>query len=138
MGDRLNTMAYLCLAVIALIAVSAVNSNLDLAHEVSTNVTTEFQLLNAKTNNALKNAVFWDVTPCGSCKIPCFRGKYRLHDQSDKNRQATNFKRVLRVLVTANVVPSSPILVTMMNEAIRSSETSVLARVTVVKPSDLT
>jgi hypothetical protein len=36
---------------------------------------------------------------------------------------------VLRLLVTANVVPSSPILVTLMN-AIRSSETSVLTRAT--------
>jgi hypothetical protein len=30
-----------------------------------------------------------------------------------------------RLLVTANVVPSSPILVTLMKEALRSSETSV-------------
>jgi hypothetical protein len=37
---------------------------------------------------------------------------------------------VLRLLVTANVVPSSPILVTMMKEALISSETSVLTRVT--------
>jgi hypothetical protein len=35
-----------------------------------------------------------------------------------------------RLLVTANVVPSSPILVTMMIAAIRSSETSVLTRAT--------
>jgi hypothetical protein len=35
-----------------------------------------------------------------------------------------------RLLVTANVVPSSPILVTLMMEALRSSETSVLTRVT--------
>jgi hypothetical protein len=34
------------------------------------------------------------------------------------------------VLVTANVVPSSPILVTLMLTAIRSSETSVLTRAT--------
>jgi hypothetical protein len=33
-------------------------------------------------------------------------------------------------LVTANVVPSSPILVTLMTEAIRSSATSVLTRAT--------
>jgi hypothetical protein len=50
-----------------------------------------------------KNDVFCDVTPCGSC--------------------------VLRLLVTANVVPTSSILVTLM-EAIRSSETSVLTKVT--------
>jgi hypothetical protein len=37
---------------------------------------------------------------------------------------------VRRLLVTANVVPSSPILVTLMMEALRSSETSVLARAT--------
>jgi hypothetical protein len=33
-----------------------------------------------------------------------------------------------RLLVTANVVPSSPILVTLMMEVLRSSETSVLSR----------
>jgi hypothetical protein len=36
----------------------------------------------------------------------------------------------LRLLVTANAVPSSLILVTLMMEAILSSETSVLTRVT--------
>jgi hypothetical protein len=35
-----------------------------------------------------------------------------------------------RLLVTANVVPSSPILVILMMEALRSSETSVLTRAT--------
>jgi hypothetical protein len=35
---------------------------------------------------------------------------------------------VFRLLVTANVVPSSPILVTLMTEAIRYSEKSVLTR----------
>jgi hypothetical protein len=37
---------------------------------------------------------------------------------------------VLRLLVTASVVPNSPILVTLMKEAISSSETSVLTRAT--------
>jgi hypothetical protein len=37
---------------------------------------------------------------------------------------------VRRLLVTANVVPSSPILVTLMMEALLSSETSVLTRAT--------
>jgi hypothetical protein len=37
---------------------------------------------------------------------------------------------VRRLLVTANVVPSSPILVTLMMEASSSSETSVLTRTT--------
>jgi hypothetical protein len=35
-----------------------------------------------------------------------------------------------RLLVTANVVSSSPILVTLMKEALSSSETSVLTRAT--------
>jgi hypothetical protein len=38
--------------------------------------------------------------------------------------------RVLQLLVTANVVPSWPILVTLMMEAIRSSETSALTTAT--------
>jgi hypothetical protein len=37
---------------------------------------------------------------------------------------------VLRLLVTANVVPSSPTLVALMIEMIRSSEMSVLTRAT--------
>jgi hypothetical protein len=54
----------------------------------------------------MRNGVFWDVTPCGSCK------------------------NVRRLLVTASVVPSSPILITLMKEALSSSETSVLKRAT--------
>jgi hypothetical protein len=38
-------------------------------------------------------------------------------------------RSVRRLLVTASVVPSSLILVTLMKEALRSSETSVLTRV---------
>jgi hypothetical protein len=37
-------------------------------------------------------------------------------------------RSVRRLLVTANVVPSSPILVTLMIEALSSFETSVLTR----------
>jgi hypothetical protein len=37
---------------------------------------------------------------------------------------------VRRLLVAASVVPSSPILVTLMKEALSSSETSVLTRAT--------
>jgi hypothetical protein len=39
-------------------------------------------------------------------------------------------RSVRRLLVTASVVPSSPILVTLMKEALTSSETSVLTRAT--------
>jgi hypothetical protein len=62
---------------------------------------------------SMKNGVFWDVTPCGSFK----NRRVFLHS-------------VRRLLVTANVVPSSPILVTLMKEALSSSESSVLTRAT--------
>jgi hypothetical protein len=39
-------------------------------------------------------------------------------------------RNVRRLLVTANVVPSSPLLVTLMNEAWSFSETSVITRAT--------
>jgi hypothetical protein len=39
-------------------------------------------------------------------------------------------RSVLRLLVTTNVVPNSPILVTLMKEALSSSDTSVLTRAT--------
>jgi hypothetical protein len=50
----------------------------------------------------MNNGVFWDVTSCG----------------------------VRRLVVTASVVPISPILVTLMREALISSEMSVLTRAT--------
>jgi hypothetical protein len=66
-----------------------------------------FEVFTAVT---MKNGVFWDVTPCGSCIV--------------------FLRSVRRLLVTANVDPSSPILVTLMMEALSSSETSVLTRTT--------
>jgi hypothetical protein len=78
----------------------------------------------------MKNAIFWDVTPCGSCKNRRLDGTYNLHNQGDKKRRARNdVSSVLRLLGTANF-PSSQILVTLMIEAIRSSERSVLTRAT--------
>jgi hypothetical protein len=65
----------------------------------------------------LNYGVFWDVTSCGSCKNRRFGGKYHL-------------RRMLRLLVTASVVPSSPIIVTLMKEELSSSETSVLTTAT--------
>jgi hypothetical protein len=38
----------------------------------------------------VKNAIFWDVTQCGSCKNRRFGGTYRLHHQGDKNRPTRN------------------------------------------------
>jgi hypothetical protein len=38
----------------------------------------------------MKNAVFWDVTPCGTCKNRRFGGSYRFYYQGDKNHGARN------------------------------------------------
>jgi hypothetical protein len=67
----------------------------------------------------MKNGVFLDVMPFGPCKNRRFGGTHFLFLRS-----------VRRLLVTANVVPRSPILVTLMMEALSSSETSVLTRAT--------
>jgi hypothetical protein len=56
----------------------------------------------------MKNSVFWDVTPCGCCKNLVF------------------FRSLRRLLVTDSVVPSSPILVILMKEALLSSGKSIL------------
>jgi hypothetical protein len=84
----------------------------------------------------VKNDVFWDVTPCGSC------GTYVSKELSSSFIRRTRIgvlgttlavisnRRMLWLLVTASVVPSSLILVTLKMEALRSSETSVLTRAT--------
>jgi hypothetical protein len=78
----------------------------------------------------MKNGAFWDVTPCGSCKNRRLRGTSRLLHQGDRVIKDLVFLRnVRRLLLTASVVPSSPILATLM-EALSSSETSVLSRAT--------
>jgi hypothetical protein len=54
---------------------------------------------------------------------------FRPHVTLPRSANGVVFLRsVCRLLVTANVVPSSPILVTLMKEALGSSETSVLTR----------
>jgi hypothetical protein len=97
------------------------------------------------TEVTMNNGVFWDVTPCGSCKNRSFGGTQRLLHQGDSNRWTGNnascnyqsthaakkyqVRSVRRLLVTASVVPSSPIPLTLMKEALCSSETAVLTRV---------
>jgi hypothetical protein len=78
----------------------------------------------------MKNAVFWDVTSCGCCKNRRFGGTLCLHHQSDKNRGARNNISSVRWLLVAANIPSSPILVTLVMEMPRSSETLVLTRAT--------
>jgi hypothetical protein len=62
---------------------------------------------------AMKKGVFWDVTPCDPCKNLRFGGPYRLRHQGDKNRWNRNTD-----------------FFTLMKEALRSSETSVITRAT--------
>jgi hypothetical protein len=69
----------------------------------------------------MKNAVFWNVTPCGSCKNRRFGGMYRLHHQGDKNWRARNN-------VSSNYQPKHAAKKCYKMEAIRSSKTSVLTR----------
>jgi hypothetical protein len=61
----------------------------------------------------MKNGVFWDVTPCASCK-----------------NHLVFLCSVRQLLVTASVVPSSPILVSLMKEALSSTDTWVPTRAT--------
>jgi hypothetical protein len=73
----------------------------------------------------VKNAIFWDVMPFGSCK------KIDVLEEC-----ITSINRVTRIgnlgttlAVTANI-PSLPILVTLMMERICSSKTSVITNAT--------
>jgi hypothetical protein len=66
-------------------------------------------------NNAKKNDVFRDVTPCGSCKNRRFGGTHLVL-----------LGRMRRLLVIASVVISSPIIVTLTKETLSSLESSVL------------
>jgi hypothetical protein len=84
-----------------------------------------------------KNAFFWDVTQHHSCENRCFGGPSHLRFQGEENQRARNgvssnwqlLRSVLRLLVIANV-PRSPILVTLMVEAISSYETPILTGTT--------
>jgi hypothetical protein len=82
----------------------------------------------------MKNAAFLDLPPCCSGKNQRFGGTYRLRHQDDKNRRARNNvssnQQLTHGAQKCYVVASSLFLVTLMTEAKRSSETSVLTRVT--------
>jgi hypothetical protein len=88
----------------------------------------------------MKNAVFWNVTPCVALvrtdvseELSVSIRVTRIGELGTTLAVTSNYvflRSVRRLLVTGSVVPSSPILVTLMVEALRSSETSVLTRVT--------
>jgi hypothetical protein len=64
----------------------------------------------------MKNGIFWDVRPSGSCNNRRFGGTYHFLHQSDKNR----------LLVAVSVIPSSQILVTLMKGALTTSKSLFL------------
>jgi hypothetical protein len=90
-----------------------------IASEQNLRTYVRFEVFTAMT---MKNGVFWNVTPCGPFKNRRFGGTWRLHHQF--------LCSVRRLLVNATVVPTSPILVTLMMGALNSSETSILTRAT--------
>jgi hypothetical protein len=74
----------------------------------------------------MKNVVFWDVTPRGSCNNRCFGTAYiNRVTNGELGTLSVTSNRSTR-LVTTKVVPSSPIPVALMTYAIHSFETSVL------------
>jgi hypothetical protein len=50
-----------------------------------------FHVVHKQTRNKLKNTVFWDVMPCGSCKNQRFGGNYSPPHQGENTQQAENF-----------------------------------------------
>jgi hypothetical protein len=72
----------------------------------------------------MKNVVFWDVSPYGSCRNRHSEGTYRLHLQGESNKGS-----VLQSVAIANVF-GPKIVFTLTMEAIRSSRTSNPARTT--------
>jgi hypothetical protein len=88
----------------------------------------------------MKNGVFWVVTPCGSCKnlvsealSASFIKETRIGELGTMLAVTSNrrtLQRNTKLLVTANVTPSSPILVAVMREVLSSFETLVLTRTT--------
>jgi hypothetical protein len=77
----------------------------------------------------MKNAVSGDVTSSGFRNYQRFGETYHLIIMVKRISELGTELSVI-FLVTSNVIPSSLILYTLMMEAIRSSETSVLTRTT--------
>jgi hypothetical protein len=68
----------------------------------------------------IKNAVFWDITPCCCCKDRGFGGTYRLRHQGEKMSGARTLE------VTSNRIT----LRRNTCHSVRSSETPVLTKAT--------
>jgi hypothetical protein len=72
----------------------------------------------------MKNGVFWDVTPVTLVRIDV------LEELSASFIRVTRIGELETTLALTSIVLSSPILVTLMKEALSSSKTSILTRAT--------
>jgi hypothetical protein len=91
--------------------------------------------LSTLTTAVMVSGVFWDVTPCGSCKDRCFGERIAFINRMTRISMlgktlavTSNWSMLWRN--TTNIVPSSLILVALMMEAIHPSKTLVLTRAT--------
>jgi hypothetical protein len=94
---------------------------IQLTRDISTNILT-------KISNCLHscNTCFSDWLDFKECRLLGWYVVWLLKEPTFRRTYCS----VLRMLLTANVIPSSPILIAQMMQAIRSSETSVLTRAT--------
>jgi hypothetical protein len=86
-----------------------------------------------QSNLNAKNGVFWDVTPCGSVRTDVseeLRASIIRMARIGELGTTLALTSNRRTLVTAKVVSISLISVTLIMEALRSPETSVLPRAT--------
>jgi hypothetical protein len=86
----------------------------------------------------MKSAVFWDVTACALVRTDVSEeistsiirvtriGELGSTLAVSRNRRTLHLHSMRQLLGTANVDPSSPILVTQMMETLSFSETSIL------------
>jgi hypothetical protein len=92
----------------------------------------------------MRNGVFWDVTPRGSCELGTSLCTLAIYSptllptlfsassilNSILASHLVFLRSMRRLLVTASVVPSSLILVTLMKEALSTTDTSFHTRAT--------
>jgi hypothetical protein len=80
----------------------------------------------------MKNAIFWDVTSCGSCKNQCFRGKYRLcHHPPWWWRRFVSLK--LRFFQESHSITTQKATFFMHTDAVQNSDVNINANTTALQ-----